>query len=209
MKYGWLLIILFVGVIATGCSETNTDAPTSIESLPYADELRGAVFNPPRPITDFSLSSTTGELFTLSEHRGEIILIYFGYRACPDFCPTTFAELKRVYETLGEPADQIKIVFVTVDPERDTMEYLSLYTQAFHEDFIGLREEGDELQHLMDEFGVVAERQQLGDSPLSYLIDHTASIFVIGPDGNLQVQFLYGTDYRDIVHDLQIMMNAN
>ena len=180
------------------------------EQLAYADQLRGTVFNPPRPIADFSFASTNGAPFTLSEHVGEIILIYFGYRSCPDFCPTTFAELIRIYEALGEPADQLKIIFVTVDPERDTLDLLTLYTHAFHEDFIGLREEGEALQQLMDQFGIIAKKQQLGDdSALSYLIDHTASLFLIGTGGQLQVQYLYGTNYRDIVHDLQIILEAN
>ncbi len=204
--FKWLLSILTFASVLAGCS--NAPAAATIERLPYADELRGAVFDPPRPIADFSFPATTGENFTLSDHSGEIILIYFGYRSCPDFCPTTFAELKRVYEALGEPADQLKIVFVTVDPERDTLEFMGLYTQAFHEDFIGVREEGEPLQVLMDEFGVVAEKVQMGDSAMAYLIDHTASVFVIGPEGNLDVQYLYGTDYRDLVHDLQMMLDA-
>ena len=168
----------------------------------------GLVFDPPRPISDFSFPATTGENFTLSEHQGELILIYFGYRSCPDFCPTTFAELKRVYAALDEPADQVKVVFVTVDPERDTLEFMGMYTGAFHQDFIGVREEGESLERLMGEFGVVAEKVQMGESAMAYLMDHTASLFLIGPDGNLQVQYLYGTDYRDIVHDLEVMLDT-
>lgn len=195
--------VAFTLLLLVGC--TAADASTD---LPYANQLRGAVLDPPRMLDDFSLMATTGEPFTLSEHRGEIILLYFGYRTCPDFCPTTFATLKRIYEELGEPADRIKVLFVTVDPERDTLENLALYTRAFHEDFIGVRGEGEELTDVMAQFGVVAQRQQLADSPLSYLIDHTASLFLVGPDGRLQVQYLYGTDYRDIVHDLRIIMYA-
>ncbi|MCA9907052.1 MAG: SCO family protein, partial [Anaerolineae bacterium] len=186
----------------------TTTPPATIEPLPYADELRGAVFDPPRPIADFSFPSTTGANFTLSEHKGEIILIYFGYRSCPDFCPTTFAELKRVYDALDEPADRLKVVFVTVDPERDDLESLGLYTHAFQEDFIAVREDGTALQELMDEFGVVAEKRERSDSAMGYLIDHTASVFLIGPDGNLEVQYLYGTDYRDLVHDLRLMLDT-
>jgi protein SCO1/2 len=150
--------------------------------------------------------STEGKPFTLSEHRGQLILLYFGYRSCPEFCPTTFAALKQVYTTLKEPKDKLKIVFVTVDPERDTLDNLTLYTHAFHDDFIGLRDDGDGLKKLMKQFGVVATRRQVGDSALSYLIDHTASVFLINGDGQLVVQYLYGTDYHDIVHDLRIML---
>lgn len=195
----WALVMVGLLLLA-GCGAAET-AGTS-----YTAELRGAVFEPPRPIADFSVMSTTGDTFTLSQHRGEVILLYFGYRSCPDFCPTTFAELRRVYAELGEPADKLKIVFVTIDPERDTLDYLRLYTKGFHEDFIGLRAEGQALKALEDQFGVVAERQEVGASALSYLFDHTASVFLIGRNGQLEAQYLYGTDYRDIVHDLRLIL---
>ena len=196
MKWQILVAVVFLLV---GCSN-NAES--------YTSQLRGAVFEPPRSIADFSVASTTGEDFTLSQHRGQIILLYFGYRSCPDFCPTTFTELRRVYAELNEPADKLKVIFVTIDPERDTLETMRQYTQAFNEDFIGLRAEGQALQQLEDQFGVVAKRQVVGESALSYLFDHTASIFLIGPDGQLEAQYLYGTDYRDIVHDLRLMLQT-
>ncbi len=201
MRFRWLLVIL---LLATSCST----APNIQEVSPpsYADQLRGAVFNPPRSLDDFTFTSTEGEPFSLSDHQGQVILLYFGYRTCPDFCPTTFAELKRVYTELNEPADKLKIAFVTVDPERDTIENMTLYTHAFHQDFIGLRDDSAALQQLMRELGVVVEKRQLGDSSLSYLIDHTVSVFLIGVDGRLEVQYLYGTDYQDIVHDLRLIL---
>jgi protein SCO1/2 len=193
----WLVLTLMV--VTAACSPAN-----SLDT----SQLRGAVFNPPRPLEDFTLASTQGESFTLSDHRGQVILLYFGYRSCPDFCPTTFLELKKVYTALNEPKDRLKIAFVTVDPERDTVENLALYTNAFHADFIGLRGEGDVLQKVVDEFGVVATKRQMGDSALAYLVDHTASVFLIDADGDLLVQYLYGTDYRDIVHDLQLILQT-
>lgn len=199
-----LLAAIVFMIVMVGCSATPvTDLPAD---LPAIGDLRGAVLSPPRQLTNFSISSTTGQPFTLSEHEGEVILLYFGYRTCPDFCPTTFAELRRVYAELGEPRDKVKIIFVTVDPERDTMENLTRYTEAFHEDFIGLRAEGAALEELIGAFGVVAQKRQLGESQLSYLIDHTASVFLIGQDGRLTAQYLYGTDYRDIVHDLEVLL---
>lgn len=216
MRTKWLAIILVSLLVLAGCGgddpdPTQTPPTATVETptvYPYSGELRGAVLNPPRPIDNFTFTASVDDTFTLSDHQGEIILIYFGYRACPDFCPTTFAELRLVYEALEEPADQLKIIFVTVDPERDTLDMLGPYTQYFHDDFIALREEGDPLQQLMDQFGVVAEKQVVGESALSYLIDHTASLFLIGPDGKLQVQYLYGTDRRDIIHDLQLILDS-
>lgn len=199
------LISISLLLVLVGC--TSSPAEQSVQP-PYIEELRGAVFDPPRPLDDFSLMATTGEMFTLSDYEGQVILLFFGYRTCPDFCPMTFTELRQIYRELDEPADQIKVVFVTVDPERDDLATLNTYMRGFHEHFIGLRGEGESLEQIIKQFGVIAERQQLGDSPLSYLIDHTASLFLIGPDGRLQVQYLYGTNFRDILHDVRLILQT-
>lgn len=204
MVYRRVILVFMVAVWLVGCGSAVQTRPDAS----YLEDLNGAVFDPPRSISNFTFASTTGEDFTLSDYSGEIILLYFGYRTCPDFCPTTFTELRQIYLSLGEPEERVKIVFVTVDPERDDLESLSLYTQAFNADFIGLRAEGESLQNLMDEFGVIAEKRQLADSALSYLIDHTASLFLIGPDGRLQVQYLYGTPYQDILEDVQRILDS-
>jgi len=195
MTYRWMILLVVSLIGVTGCSSKDA-------------ALHGAVFDPPRTLMDFSLASTTGQPFTLSEHRGELVLLYFGYRTCPDFCPTTSIELRNLYQALGASASQVKIVFVTVDPERDDIDSLTRYIHAFHQDFIGLRAEGDSLQTLMRQFGVVAQRRPVGDDPQSYLVDHTASIFLIGLEGRLQAQYLYGTDYQDILSDLKNILRG-
>jgi protein SCO1/2 len=202
------LCLLLVVTLLAACQGAAPIATPTPGAPDYQDDLYGAVFEPPRPISDFTLASTTGQPFSFKAHQGEVLLLYFGYRACPDFCPTTFADMQRLYRELGEPADRLKIIFVTVDPERDDLQNLALYTNAFHKDFIALRDDGPTLQQLMNEFGVVAEKQQLGNSALSYLVDHTASVFLVGPDGRLQAQYLYGTDFRDIVHDVQVIFDS-
>lgn len=195
--------------LLVGCGSANfASTPTAASQPTYTGELRAAVFDPPRTLVDFSVPATTGDDFTLSEHRGEVILIYFGYRSCPDFCPNTLSQLRLMYHELGEPADKLKVIFATIDPERDTLDYMRQYIANFNDDFIGLRTEGQSLQSLEQEFGVVAEKQIVGDSALSYLYDHTASLFLIGPTGQLEGQYLYGTGYRDIVHDLQIIFQS-
>lgn len=204
-----LFMTLILALTLVGCSSAVAPTPTPVSSLPsYASQLHGAVFDPPRDLADFTMASTTGQDFTLSAYKGKIVLLYFGYRACPDFCPTTFANLKQVFAELNEPTDKVKVVFVTVDPERDDLQNLALYTQAFDPDFMGVRAEGDALQRVMDEFGVVATRRQLGDSPDAYAIDHTASVYLIGPDGRLQVQYVYGTDHREITHDVDVILKS-
>lgn len=199
------IVLLLVAALVAGCSSLGagtTATPTA------SIDLRGAVFSPPRTLTDFTIPSTTGTPFTLSEHKGQLVLLYFGYMTCPDICPTTMAELQNVYLHLNQPSQQVKVVFVTVDPERDSLDRLTSYTHAFNADFIGVRADEATLKDVMEQFGVTAVRRQVGDSPLSYTMDHTASIFLIGPDQQLLSQYLYGTDYRDILHDVQTILQS-
>ncbi len=193
----WFPAILLV-IFLSACGSSGSPTPVV--------QYHGALFNPPRMLTDFTMPSTDGTDFTLSQHKGQTILLYFGYRSCPDFCPTTFTELNQIYAALKQPKDKLKVVFVTVDPERDTIDNLKLYVHGFNEDFIGLRDDGTKLKQLMKEFGVTAEKRQTGDSALSYLVDHTASLFLITADGELKVQYLYGTDYREVLADLKTML---
>lgn len=201
------LAVFFLAACNSSTGSTAGGATATPGPLPYAADLQGAVIDPPRTITGFDLPSTTGSDFNLADYHGQIVLAYFGYRSCPDFCPTTFAEMRRISDELGDRASRVKVVFITVDPERDDLENLGLYVHNFNPDYIGVRSEGPTLQNLMNQFGVVAQRRQVGESALSYLIDHTASVFLIGPDGRLQVQYLYGTDYRILVHDIRLILD--
>ncbi len=181
---------------------------TEADTLPsFADQIRGAIMNPPRIVEDFSMASTTGDPFTLSEHQGEIVLLYFGYLSCPDVCPTTLAQLRWAFEILGELTEQVKVVFVTVDPERDTLDRMAQFTSRFNDEFISVRDESEALQDLIDQFGVVATRREV-DSPLVYMIDHTASVFLIDPEGRLLIQFVYGTTAQDMAHDIEIILTS-
>lgn len=175
-------------------------------SLSYREELQGSVIYPPRTVMDFTLPSTTGEPFTLSDHRGKLVMLYFGYLTCPDVCPTTMADMLRAYRDAGEPSDRVTVVFVTIDPERDTMEYMTRYVNAFHKDFIGVTPENQEqLDQLLASYGVTATRREV-DSATKYLIDHSAAVLMIAPDGRMVEQFPFGVSYTEIAHDLEVLM---
>lgn len=202
----WLGVLVTLLLITTGCQTANeTDAQAKIDLPEYAEQLRGAVVNPPRPLANFIAPSTAGE-FQLSDYEGQVILLYFGYMTCPDVCPATSAELKWVYEDLGEP-DNVQIVFVTVDPERDELARIDAYVHLFHKDFVGIRAEGETLARIMEQFGARAEKQEISESALGYLMDHTAAVYLISPNGSLIEQFLFGTPYADIAHDVQVVLD--
>jgi len=173
----------------------------------YASDLQGSVVSPPRAIDNFTMESTLGEDFTFSDYGGNLMLVYFGYMTCPDVCPTTMGDMLRAYREVGEPSDRVKVLYITLDPERDTLDRMTMYTQAFHPDFIGLRTEDPTLlAQVMGNFGVVAEKKEV-DSALEYLIDHSATVFLLAPDLRVISQFPYGVSYTEIANDLQVMLD--
>lgn len=191
------LVIFLLSYVAKD-EEKKDDAETNQPAL------RGSVINPPLEITDFTVASTTGEEYRFHAHDGKLRLMYFGYMSCPDFCPATMADFTQVYRALNAPEDDLEMIFLTVDPERDTLDRLTLYTAAFHEDFIGLRAEPDALPAILNQFGVVAAKREV-DSALGYLIDHTASSYLISQEGGVIVRYAYNTPVEDIVHDIQVL----
>lgn len=186
-------LILMVGVIILILKPT--DAPEVQVEIEPPTSTNLTWIEPPLPLEDFTLTTSEGESFQLSQMRGKTLLIYFGYLTCPDICPTSMATMMRAYRELGEDADKFQIAFVTVDPERDTPEKMSRYVHAFHPDFLGVRTDDEAyLQTIMQQFGVVAVRREV-ESALGYLVDHTAAIFVVNPQGELQVRLAHDTDY--------------
>lgn len=187
-------------------SEAAAEAGT-LGSLTYIDRLQGSVTYPPRQVMDFTVPSTTGEPFTLSEHRGKLIMLYFGYMTCPDVCPATLVDMMRAYREAGEPKDEVTVLFITIDPERDSLDVMSRYLGAFHSDFIGLRPESQEqLDAMMESFGIIAEKRIVEDSALGYLMDHSATVYLLGPDGRMITQFPFGVPYSEITNDLNVLM---
>jgi len=175
-------------------------------SRPY--QYKGSLIEPPMPAPDFSLRQGTGETFTLSEQKGSVALLFFGYTACPDVCPLTLAEMKRVKSELGRLADQVEVVFITVDPERDTPERMSQYVAGFDEKFIGLSGTEEELAPVYKGYGVYRAKRETG-SAAGYLMDHTSVVYLIDPDSNLRLTYAYGTPPEAIAADIrQVLKNA-
>jgi len=173
--------------------------------IPKTDTFRGTSYDPSLPAAEFELTQGNGGSFRLSEKRGDVILLYFGYTFCPDVCPTTLSELRRVVADLGENASRVQVVMVTVDPERDTPEKLQEYMSLFNPAFIGLSGSVDEMEKVWKDYGVYREVTELPNSASGYLVNHTARVYLVDPDGNLRLSYSYGTPPDDIVHDLKIL----
>lgn len=156
--------------------------------------------------TDFSLTDHTGKRRTLEDFRGKVVVMFFGYTHCPDVCPTTLAELRGVMDGLGKNADRVQVLFVTVDPQRDTQDLLAKYVPAFDPRFIGLRPANDqELQKVAKDFKVFYSKVP-GSTPDNYTMDHTAGSYMFDPKGNLRLFIKHGQGPAPIVHDVKLLL---
>jgi protein SCO1/2 len=169
--------------------------------------FRGTTYGEPYPLaSEIELTRSDGSNFRLSELRGNVILVFFGYTSCPDVCPTTLAELKLALAELNEAdANQVKVVFVTVDPERDTPERVQEYVERFNPTFVGLSGEQADLEKIWQSYGVYREIVE-GTSAAGYIVDHTARVTLIDQQGNMRISFAFDTPVEDMVHDLKLML---
>lgn len=171
--------------------------------------LHGQVLQSPDAIQDFTLMGSTGEEVSLSDFRGEWVVLYFGYTFCPDICPTTLNDLKSMVDTLGERGSRdLQVVMVTVDPERDTVEQLASYLKYFDEGFLGLTGEPAAIEEVATRFGVYFAKSE-SDSAAGYLVDHTGTVTVVDPDGYVRMLFPYGLSGEDMAADLQYLMRRS
>jgi len=191
-----LVSFLLVGVVAAG---------VFLFSKPAG--FRGTMYGEPYPpAPELELIRANGTSFRLSEMRGNTVLLFFGYTSCPDVCPTTMAELKQALEKLDEnDAKQVQVLFVTVDPERDTPERVQEYVDHFNSDFIGLSGTESELEKVWKDYGVFRETVE-GTSAAGYLVNHTARVTLIDQSGNLRLSYAFDTPVDSIVHDLKLLI---
>jgi protein SCO1/2 len=170
---------------------------------PYT--LRGSVIENPQAAPDFVLTDQNGQAFRLSEQQGKVVVMFFGYTTCPDVCPTTLAELKKVWADLEQGADAVRIVFVTVDPQRDTTQRLHDYLAAYNPAFYGLTGDEADLQLVWNAYGVFRYVRDEG-SAAGYLVDHSARTYVIDRQGRLRLTYTFGTPVKDMVADLRYLV---
>lgn len=171
---------------------------------PY--QFHGRVLQSPEPAPDFELTGPGGQRVRLSDFRGKVVLLFFGYTFCPDVCPTTLAEFKRIHDALGKDAAQVDFVFITVDPERDTPARLKERLQIFDPSFIGLTGDPDTLARVWQAYGIYQEKVEAEGSAAGYLMNHTSSTLLVDPAGNLRLAYSFGTPYEDIVHDIRELL---
>jgi protein SCO1/2 len=168
--------------------------------------FRGTAYADPYPVAaNFSLNGATGQTVKLSDSLGKVTLLFFGYTYCPDVCPTTLAELKLVREDLGDKASQVQVIFISVDPKRDTSESMQKYVEKFDSSFIGLSGTEEELAPIWREYGIFREVVD-GTSETNYIVNHTARIILVDQNSNMRLSDGFQTPPEDISHDIEILL---
>ncbi len=185
-----LLVLILLAMGMAGCRR------------PYT--FHGMVMQSPQPAPDFTLTTHQGQPLRLSDLRGRTVVLYFGYTFCPDVCPATLSEWAKAMRLLGDKADQVQFLMITVDPERDTPAKMADYVSHFDPRFIGLSGPADEIARIATLYGVYYQKHEEGGE--NYLVDHTATQTVIDKDGYIKLIFPFGTTADDIAADLRYML---
>ncbi|MCS7072335.1 MAG: SCO family protein [Anaerolinea sp.] len=188
----WLGILL-IGVLAIAILvllQIREVVTPRVEPTP----LPGIADIQPRQVADFTLPATTGGDLSLSDilAGGDYAMIFFGYTHCPDFCPLTLAEYRLIKRQLGELADRVTFVFISVDPARDTPELLRQFVRSYDPDFIGMTGDDVTLAQITPDFGLFYERHE--DEGPNYIVDHSTSSYLIDPQRRLRTIISYGAE---------------
>jgi len=155
--------------------------------------------------SQFALTDHTGKARTLADFKGKVVFLFFGFTQCPDVCPTTMTELAAVMKALGPDADKVQVLFVTVDPERDTKELLSQYVPAFHPAFLGLSGDAAATATTGKEFKVFYAK--VAGTGANYSMDHTAASYVFDRDGKIRLYVRPDQSVEQITHDIKLLLD--
>jgi protein SCO1/2 len=186
----FLIHILAAGLLAA-CS------PQQQEAQFFATDVTGADF-----ARDFKLTDHTGKPRTLADFKGKAVALFFGYTHCPDVCPTTMADMAKAMKLLGERSNEVQVLFVTVDPERDTQPVLAEYVPFFDPRFLGLYGTPEQTDTVIKDFKVFYAKQD-AEGKSDYTVDHSAGTYAYDKSGNIRLYFKYGQKPEEIAHDLK------
>ncbi|MBK8985482.1 MAG: SCO family protein [Chloroflexi bacterium] len=172
---------------------------------PQPHEFGGLLFEDAQPVPDFSLAAANKQSISLSDYRGQFVFVYFGYTYCPDLCPDTLAKLARVRRQLGDQADQMQVIMISVDPERDTPDKLAEYVEHFSDSFIGLTGSPAEVDAAGAPFGLFYQKHD-GTAASGYLVDHTARTYLLDRDGRILIAYPHDAPDTAITADLRYLL---
>jgi protein SCO1/2 len=184
---------MLAALLLTGCG-SNAEAPKF-----RLTDVSGAGFGKELNLTDHE-----GRSRTLADFRGKVVTVFFGFTHCPDACPTTLAEMAQVMKELGPDAEKVQVLFVTVDPERDTQSVLKQYVPSFNPAFLGLYGDAAATARAAKEFKVFYQKQPVKGG--GYSVDHSAGTFILDREGRLRLFAQYGQGAAPILHDIRLLL---
>lgn len=187
------LLMLAVALNVAACSPTDKPAF-------HSTDITGAAYG-----KNFELTDHTGKQRTLADFSGKVVTVFFGFTQCPEICPTSLVTMNEVMALLGDDADKVQVLFITVDPERDTQELLSYYMAAFNPSFIGLYGDMQRTAQVAKDFRIFYTKS--GDtSGMNYTIDHSAGTYVYDPQGRLRLYVKYGDSPENLASDIRLLL---
>ena len=194
MRLVWFRVGLLLLVLA-GC------APKPGELGPvWGEDVTGASYG-----RNFTLTGLDGRTHTLADYHGKVLVLFFGYTHCPEVCPTTLYDLSQSIKRLGSHADKVQVLFITVDPTRDTPAVLSSYVRAFDPAFGALYGNARQTASTLAAFGAVARRHP-ADAAGNYEVDHSAFVYVYDRQGNLRLRLPFGQSADKMAHDIGLLL---
>lgn len=194
------IVALLVGasLAASGCTPSSSSSPAAAAAPPV---MEGG--------GDFALTDHDGKPFQLTSQRGKVVLIFFGYTFCPDACPTTLSKLSSVSRRLGNDASKVKVLYISVDPERDTPDVLKADLANFRIDSIGLTGTKAEIDTVVQQYGAAYEIVPTPDSAAKYSVSHTTTLYALDPQGRLRTKFRYEATVDEIVDGIHAILSAS
>ena len=188
----FLLVLLACFLVACGHSQ----APAKL----YGADIGGADF-----VGDFDMLDHHGAKRQMSDYQGKVVVLFFGYTHCPDVCPTAMADMAKMMKLLGSDANQVQVLFVTLDPERDSQQVLAKYVPSFDERFVGLYGNAQQTAEVAKRYKVFFEKKDVAGKS-GYTIDHSAGAFVFDKAGKVRIYFRNGQKPNEMASDLKQLL---
>ena len=187
-----ILLVIGCAIFLAACEEPRLPSPFHASDISFRFEQ-----------ADFRLTDHNGKPRSLSDFRGKVVALFFGYTHCPDVCPTTLADMSLALDKLGGDAERVQVLFVTVDPERDNPELLGLYVPAFNPSFLALYGDEQATQKVASTFAVTYQKQPTSSG---YSVDHSAGTFLIDPKGRVRLLAPYGQRSEWLAEDIRLLL---
>jgi len=193
-------LFLLIGMLLLAACNPSQGGNVDDSATFIGTDITGADFPKPLKLTDHH-----GQMRSMSDFAGKAVIMFFGFTHCPDVCPTTMLDLKKTMKLLGEQANEVQVLFVTVDPRRDTQEVLAQFVPSFDERFLGLRGSLQETAETLGNYKIYFSKVPGKDNE-SYTIDHSAGMYAFDKQGKVRLYLSYGQKAEDIASDIQQLL---